>query len=167
MARSSKYIHYLQRIDVSGQPAVDIEDNWKGLLYLKAEGLQDIGGVKNYYTEEYADSDRLRVYYPFVESNGQMEARTELIANEATTITMTFLVVGSPEARENIIQGFLDEIRTGIHRYWDTARYREFDFIVTDEIKASDEKWHGSQPYVEIQIPMQNLNGKTRQHLIN
>jgi hypothetical protein len=40
----------------------------------------------------------------------------------------------------------------------------EFDFIVTDEIKVSDEKWHGSTPYVEIQVPMQNLNGETREH---
>lgn len=167
MARSSQYTHYLKRIDISGSDEYDIEERWPGLLYLKAEGMLDVGKAKNYYTEEYADSDRLRVYYPFTEGNGQIEARTELIANEATKITMTFLVVGDARTRDNIIQSFYDEVRTGVHRYWDDARNREFDFVVIDEIKVSDEKWHGSQPYVEIQIPMQNLNGKTRQHLTN
>jgi hypothetical protein len=121
---------------------------------MRAEGMNDIGKSKNIYTEGYADSDRLRVYLP---NDGNY-------TNEATKITMHFLVVGDEASRQATIRAFETYVREGIHRYWDTARNLEFDFIVQDEIKVSDEKWHGSSPYVEIQVQMQNLNGKTRIH---
>lgn len=164
MGRSSQYNHYFQRIDIPGQMEFDVEERFVGVLYSKADGLNDIGKTKNIYTEEYADSDRKRVYLPSVLQDGEMVHKLDLIANEGTTVTMKFLIVGDAETRQQLMQSFFDEVRTGIHRYWDDARNREFDFIVTDEIKVSDEKWHGSQPYVEVVIPMLNLNGKTRLH---
>lgn len=160
MARSSQYSHNLQRIDVPS-PVLDIEDEYPGVLYMKAEGLNDIGKAKNIYTEEYADSDRKRVYLPSELQDGEMVHKLDLIANESTVVTMTFLIVGDAITRQQLMQRFFNEVRTGIHRYWDDARNLQFDFIVTDEIKVGEEKWHGSQPYVEVQIPMQNLNGKT------
>ena len=160
MAKSSQYSHILQRIDVSS-PVLDIEDEFPGVLYMKAEGINDIGKAKNIYTEEYADSDRKRVYLPSELQEGEMVHKLDLIANESTVVTMTFLIVGDADTRQQIMERFFNEVRTGVHRYWDDARNRQFDFIVTDEIKVSEEKWHGSQPYVEVQIPMQNLNGKT------
>ena len=161
MGRSSQYNHYMQRIDVASQQVIDIEEEFVGLLYEQAEGLNNIGKPKNVYTEEYADSDRKRVYLPSELQDGEMVHKLSLIANEGTKVTMTFLIVGDAVAREQTMRRFFDEVRTGVHRYWDDARNRQFDFIVTDEIKVSEEKWHGSQPYVEVQIPMQNLNGKT------
>ena len=143
----------MQRIDVVGYNIIDIEDEY-GVLYMRAEGMNDIGKSKNVYTEGYADSDRLRAYLP---PDGNY-------TNEATKITMHFLVVGDEASRQATIQDFETYVREGIHRYWDDARNLEFDFIVTDEIKVSDEKWHGSSPYVEIAVPMQNLNGHTRPH---
>lgn len=160
MGRSSQYSHNLQRIDVYTSP-FDIEEEFPGVLYKKAEGLNDIGKPKNIYTEEYADSDRKRVFLPGELQDGEMVHKLELIANESTKVTMTFLIVGDAVTRQQIMERFFNEVRTGIHRYWDNARNRQFDFIVTEEIKVGDEKWHGSQPYVEVQIPMQNLNGKT------
>jgi hypothetical protein len=145
----------MERVDITdslGQ--IDIEEKFSGLLYMRAEGMNDIGKSKNVYTETYADSDRLRVYLP---NNGNY-------TNEATKITMHFLVVGNEASRQATIRSFEDYVREGTHRYWDTARNLEFDFIVTDEIKVSDERWHGSSPYVEIQVQMQNLNGSTRVH---
>lgn len=156
MAKSSQYTHYMERVDVTdslGQ--IDIEEQFSGLLYMRAEGMNDIGKSKNIYTEGYADSDRLRVYLP---NDGNY-------TNEATKITMLFLVVGDEASRQATILDFEAYVKEGIHRYWDTARNLEFDFVVQDEIKVSDEKWHGSSPYVEIQVPMQNLNGKTRVHV--
>ena len=82
--------------------------------------------------------------------------------NESTVISMTFLVIGPEDRRTATIDNFYEYVRKGVHRYWDNARNKEFDFIVTDEIKVSDEKWVGSQPYVELEIKMKNLNGKTR-----
>ena len=149
----------MQRIDVDGYNYINIEDSseggWDGLLYMRADGMNDIGKSKNIYTEGYADDDRLRVYLP---SDGNY-------ANDATKITMHFLIVGNAEQRQSTLKSFSDYIRVGIHRYWDDARNLEFDFIVQDEIKVSDERWHGSQPYVEIQVPMQNLNGSTKPHV--
>jgi len=154
MGRSSQYTHYMQRVDLDSQPTYDIEEQFSGLLYMRAEGMNDIGKSKNVYTETYADSDRLRVFLP---NNGEY-------TNEATKITMHFLVLGEAVSREAVIRSFENYVREGIHRYWDDARNLEFDFIVQDEIKVSDEKWHGSSPYVEIAVVMQNLNGKTRPH---
>lgn len=154
MGRSSQYNHYMQRIDVASQQVIDIEEEFVGLLYEQAEGLNNIGKTKNVYTEEYADSDRKRFFLP---PDGNY-------ANEGTKITMKFLVVGNPVDRQNTIDRFYEYVRKGVHRYWDTARNREFEFIVQDEIKQSDERWHGSQPYVEITVTMQNLNGSTRPH---
>jgi hypothetical protein len=51
-----------------------------------------------------------------------------------------------------------------IRKFKDAADYTR-NFIVQEEIKVSDERWHGSSPYVEIQVPMQNLNGSTRAHV--
>ena len=154
MGRSSQYNHYMQRIDVASQQVIDIEEEFVGLLYEQAEGLNNIGKTKNVYTEEYADSDRKRFFLP---PDGNY-------ANEGTKITMKFLVVGNPVDRQNTIDRFYEYVRKGVHRYWDTARNREFEFIVQDDIKQSDERWHGSQPYVEITVIMQNLNGSTRPH---
>ena len=144
----------MQRTDVVGYNIIDIEEEFDGLLYMRAEGMNDIGKSKNVYTEGYADSDRLRVHLP---PDGNY-------TNDATKITMHFLVVGAAAQRQATIRSFENYVREGIHRYWDDARNLEFDFIVQDEIKVSDEKWHGSSPYVEIEVVMQNLNGKTREH---
>lgn len=154
MGKSSIYTHYMKRVDIANQLAYDIENHFVGLLYMRAEGMNDIGKSKNVYTETYADSDRLRVYLP---NDG-------VYTNEATKITMHFLLVGDENSRQSTLLAFENYVREGIHRYWDTARNMEFDFIVTDEIKVSDERWHGSSPYVEIQVTMQNLNGRTKQH---
>lgn len=156
MARSSPYHHYIQRIDICGQDPIDLEDwaNCPGLRYMKAEGIHDIGESKNIYIEEYADSDRLRVYLP-PDNN---------YTHKSTTVTMTFVIIGDAESRMATLENFLDEITKGVHCYWDDARNREFDFVVTDDVKISEERWHGNQPYAEISIPMKNLNGSTRPH---
>lgn len=154
MARSSQYNHYMQRIDVDGQTIYDIEEKFTNVRYMKATGINNIGKTKNIYTEEYADSDRKRVYMP---PDGNY-------TNDGTEITMTFLIIGDAETRQTALDDFINYLRIGVHRYWDDARNREFDFVITDEITVSDEKWHGTDPYVELQIKMQNLNGKTRKH---
>jgi hypothetical protein len=156
MDRSSKYNHYIRKINPDGTPIsqnyTNIEEQYTNLRYLKATGLNDVGKSKNIYMENYAESDRARVYIP---PDGQY-------VNEQTDITMTFVVLGSELSRQSTIRSFTEELRQGIHTYYDDARYAAFDFVVVDDIKVSDEKWVGSQPYVELEIKMKNLNGKTR-----
>lgn len=166
MGKSSQYNHYMQRIDIANQSAINIEEysSFSGLLYMRAEGMNDVGKAKNIYTETYADSDNLRVFLPKHLSSGEMVHSVSDIANEATKITMHFLVVGTDSQRQTTIKNFRDYVREGVHRYWDDARNLEFDFIVTEEFKVSDERWHGSSPYVELAVTMQNLNGKTIPH---
>lgn len=144
----------MQRVDVANQPVYDIETQFSGLLYMRAEGMNDIGKPKNVYLEDYADNDRERVYLP----------DDKAYTNEATKITMHFLIVGNESQRQTTIANFFDYVRKGVIRYWDDARNLEFDFVVKDELKVSDERWHGSTPYVEIIVQMQNLNGKTKAH---
>ena len=157
-----EYTHYMQRID---QPMtaniLDIEEEFQGLVYLEAKGMNTIGKAKNVYTEQYADSDDLRAYFPesdTVDNNGVTE---DSYTNEATVITMKFAIIGDAVMRQRTLDQFTDYIRHGKHRYWDNARNREFTFIITDEIKVSEERWHGSTPYIVIEVPMQNLKGKT------
>jgi hypothetical protein len=158
MSRTKRYHYYFKRIDVDSQAQRDVENDssWAGLKYMRADGLYDMGKSKNIYTEGYADIDRLRVSLP---SNG-------VYANEATKITMHFLIVGKASSRTSTLRSLETYLREGIHTYWDTARNLEFDFIVQDEIKQSDEKWYGDIPYVEIAVPMQNLNGRVREHTV-
>lgn len=162
MGRSSQYNHYMQRVDSPGFALVDIEEEFPGLLYSKAKGIYDIGDAKNIYTEEYADSDRTRVYIPIQYENGQLVHNVSMIANKATLVEMTFLVIGDADARRDVITAFEDYVRTGIHLYYDTARQMAFNFFVSDAIEIGEEKWHGGQPYIEMTIKMHNINGKTR-----
>ena len=167
MGKSSQYNHYMRSVSLDGTPLdswKNIEDKFTGLRYLSAKGIFDIGKPKNIYTETYAESDRMRVYLPKHNSGGSQVHSVSDIANEQTEISMTFLVIGSSTDRIRTIIEFENYVREGAHSYYDDARNLEFDFIVTGELKVSEEKWHGDVPYIELTVPMQNLNGKTRIH---
>lgn len=156
-----EYIHKMHRIDKPGYHPIDIEDEFQGLIFLSAEGMNNIGKSKNVVTESYPESDNLRVYLPAEDTAIENGIIVDSYTNEATVITMKFAIIGDAEMRQRTFDNFVDYIRHGIHLYWDTARNREFRFIVTDEIKTSAEQWHGSMPYIVIEVPMQNLNGRT------
>ena len=144
----NKVAFYMQRSDEVGE-TYDLERDFVGLRYLKAEGMNTLGESKSIYTEEYAEAEELRVFLP------------DTYTHKATKITMTFLILGDAKQRQTTLDDFLDYLREGRHLFWDTVRNRQFEFIVTEEIKVSDEKWHGTQPYIEIQVPMQNIAGRT------
>lgn len=124
----------------------DLEIDFDGLRYAKCEGI-DAFGKPRIYTESYADSDNLRVYIP------------DELTNDATKITFTFYFVG--DNRQKTYYEFVDYVRNGYHVYHDTARNKKFIFVVVDEIKPATEVWHGSTPYMELKLQVQNLNGKT------
>lgn len=146
--------HYMQKLDWPNLQLMpeNIEEKFPGLRYLKADGIYNVGKSKNIYTENYAESEVLRYYLP---PDGVE------YTNEATTITMIFVVIGTEATRLSTILAFTEYIRKGIHMYWDSVRERLFRFVVKDEIKVSDEKWHGTQPYIELTVPLQNIDGKT------
>jgi hypothetical protein len=158
-----EYYFYMQACDINGNPItppegcpeedkylfeeIELETVFEGLLYVKCAGLNSIGKVKNIYTETYSDADRLRVYMP------------KEVKNEETVVTLTLVFVG--EKRNEVRDNFNEYIRQGFHKYWDTARNKEFVFFVQDELPIGEEMWYGSTPYLQCDYKLQNIKGKT------
>lgn len=145
------YYFYMQECDskgvlLAGSTQKNLEVDFNGLKYCKAEGLNKIGKPR-IYTEKYSDSDRLRVHIP------------EELTNEATTVTFTFYFVGSN--RYATYNEFVEYVRNGFHRYYDTCRQRYLYFCVTSEIKPAKEQFIGGTPYLELQLQVQNIFGRT------
>lgn len=148
------YKFYIQRVEklqdgtYSPVPStiIDLESRFKGLKYSKLTGLNDIGKAKNIYTEKYADGDKLRVYIP------------QTIQSEATSMTLTIYFFSKD--RQSVFADFANEIKSGIHRYWDTARNMYFDFFVDDELKPTDENWYKGEPYFKVDVKMKNIYGR-------
>lgn len=151
---STGYKFYMQGITKRNEEFIDAEESpkdlekdFEGLRYIKCEGIENVGEVKNIYTEEYSDSDTLRVFMP-----------TE-VYNKATSIKLTLLFVG--ENRQSVKDSFENYIRNGFHKYWDTARNKSFIFFFDEKISVSEEKWYGSTPYIECTYELKNIKGLT------
>ena len=150
----SEYKFYMQKCSKEGvlvkDTKKDLEVDFPGLLYGRCDGIMGYGKPKNIYTESYADSSILRTYVP------------STIYREATEIIFTFYFVGEASVRQSSLDSFVSYISDGYHVYWDTARNRKFQFTPPiEEIKPSEEQWHGSKPYFTVQVKVQNVNGCT------
>lgn len=141
---------YMQKVDANdaliADTLKDLEVDFQGLKYLKCEGIDTIGAVKNCYEENYSDADKVRVYIP------------KDVKNEPTDIVLTLIFVG--ENRRAVKDEFENYIRDGLHKYYDTARNKWFIFYVKDEIKPAEEKWYGSTPYLKYEYKLRNIYGK-------
>ena len=143
---------YMQATDGKGNPLAsapikDLEGDFDGLLYSKAKGLNDKGKIKNTYKEVYADSDRVRVYFP------------EEPLREATTVTFTFYFTG--ENRYAVFEEFVKYVSGGFRAFWDTKRNKKLVFYAPEEVKVADEMWYGSTPYLSWDLKVQNVFGET------
>ena len=152
MNSEHEYEFFMQECDkhgklLAGTTAKNLEVDFNGLRYSKAEGLDAIGKPKNIYTEKYSDSDRTRVYIP------------ENITNEPTTVKFTFYFIG--DERQKTYHEFLEYVRKGFHRYYDTYRNKYLYFFVDSELKPAEEKLYGSVPYLKFELTVQNIFGKT------
>lgn len=149
----SEYKFYMQACNhkgelISGSAEMDLENesSFAGLRYSKVEGLNKIGKPR-IYTEKYSDSDRLRVHIP------------NELTNEPTTVKFTFFFTG--DRRYESYKNFVEYVRVGFKRYYDTARRKYLYFCVNSEIAPASEMWYGSTPYLELQLTVQNIFGKT------
>ena len=133
---------------LEGSVAKDLEADFKGLLYSKADGIEKLGKLR-VHTETYADSDRTRVYIP------------EKQTYEPTNVSFTFLFVG--EDKERTYYSFLDYITKGFHAFWDTKRMRKVIFYVEDEISPATVINKGRTQYIELTLNVKNIFGKTFQ----
>ena len=150
---TSTYKFYMQECSsegriLAGSRERDLENDteFQGLKYSKAEGLDKIGKPR-IYTEEFSDSDRLRVHIP------------RNLTNKPTTVKFTFYFTG--ENRRESYDKFVEYVRHGFKVYHDNARNKYLYFCVTEEIAPASEQWYGSTPYLELQLTVQNIFGKT------
>lgn len=146
----SKYHHYIQRYDKktsSWSDAVDIEAEYKGLIYANCAGLSDKGKIKNIYTESYPEADELRVSIP------------EKPKRENTKIELELIFSG--EDRRNQFDRFVEFVTGYKVRYWDTCRKRQVDMILMEEVKPSDDYLKGDNPFMVATFKFDNLTGDT------
>ena len=150
MADTHGYEFFMREVDNKGNllgNEINLEKAFDGLKYSAIVGIDNLGAVKNIYTETYADANRVRVSMP------------EKVQRESTQITLVLYFVG--EKRAEVFKSFCDYICNGRHRYWDTARSKYFDFYISEELTPSDELWYGSTPYFKVDVKMNNIFGQT------
>lgn len=150
----TEYKFYMQKVSKTNNEFItidgtqkDLEKDFNGLKYSKCEGINDVGEAMTIYTEEYSDSDTLRVYMP------------DNVTNKTTTIKLTVFFTG--DDRQSVKDSFDAYIRNGFTKYWDTARNKSFIFYIDDKISVGDEKWYGSIPYIECVYNLKNIKGFT------
>lgn len=145
---ASGYKFYMQRVDTEEvSPVKDLEEDFPGLNYISCGGLSDKGKPKNYYTEEYADSDELRVYIP------------EKVCRESTKITLTLLFKGAD--RREVYDSFYDYVSLGKFHYWDTARRRRATVILDSAVEIDEDFFKGGVPYLMVEFQFTNVFGDT------
>ena len=148
----STYKFYMVACDNKGVPikgaqTMDLERDFDGLRYKECKGLNNIG-VPRVYTEEYSDSDRLRVHIP------------DKLTHKPTTVTLTLYFVGKDRYKVyDAFNAYLKESK--YHIYYDNARKKKLTFFVKDEISVGDSQWYGSTPYIEVEYKLSNIFGKT------
>lgn len=147
---------YMQKVDASGNLIADtlkdLEQDFAGLKYIKCEGLLIKGKRKNVYTEQYCDSDTLRVWQ---DSN---------VTREATNITLTCLFAGVD--RQETYEAFYEYIKNGVISYYDSVRLKEARLVLVDALEPSEELFKGSTPYVKIDFKFQNLWGECKDKIL-
>ena len=161
MMKTNEYKFYMQACDHEGNPIegaqiMDLEKDFKvekdgvvvgQLRYKECKGLNEIGAAR-VYTEEYSDSDRLRVHIP------------DNLTHKATTVTLTLYFVG--EDRYKVYDSFNTYLKESkYHIYYDSARKKKLTFFMKDEIGVGESQWFGSTPYIQVEYKLSNIFGKT------
>lgn len=149
----SDYNFYMQKVVWSESDGLyigdgeeyDLESHFDGLKYAKCEGLNSIGEHR-VYTEEYADSNRIRVFMPNTPTH------------KSTEIKLTLYFLG--DSRQATFDSFNEYIMDGFHSYRDTARNKKVIFYVSKPVAPSDDRYIGSTPYIEVTYTLSNVYGK-------
>lgn len=133
---------------IPAESIVNLENHasFNGLHYLSCKGLMDKGRRKNVYTEEYADSDKVRVW----QGND--------VTREGTVIEFEFAFVG--ESRARAYDNFYTYVSQGLLWYWDDARKKKAEMVLIDAIAPSEDIFVGSTPYIKATFKFQNLKGE-------
>lgn len=144
----SEYKIYIKNAYDENATPISLEDKFTGLKYSKCIGLFDKGARMDVYSEEYSDSDTLRIW------------QGDNIARKATIITITLYFTGND--RKAQYEAFYNTIKQGRWLYWDSVRLKQALVILKDEFKPNDEVYKGSTPYFEVSFKLQNLWGECK-----
>lgn len=146
----NEYKFYIQQINKDNSIGLqkDLEKDFVGLKYIKLEGIDNYGKPR-IYTENYADSNDLRVYIP---SN---------MTRDNPELTLTVAFVG--ENRRNTYHEFINFISGRKLIYYDTCRNRKVNMVLLNEVSINEDKLIGSTPYIEVSIRFKNLSDKSIQ----
>lgn len=128
----------------------DLETDFSGLCYISCKGLSSFGKPKNIYTENYAEDNGLRTYYPTDKTGGT-------VAREVTAIELDLLFKG--EQRRANYDSFCNYVKSNRIFYWDTARHKKVWLILTEAVEPSDDVIKGV-PYIRATFKFQNLWGE-------
>lgn len=145
---SKKYRFYVTRLNggltLLDSPT-DIEAGF-GCLYSQCEGLGRTGKAR-FYTEEYADSDEVRAYFP------------DEATAEAFEMTLTVEFIG--DSRADNYRKMCEFLSGGRVMYHDTARCRAFIGYLSDGSEPKEDVYKGSVPYIEVAFKFKSLYGRT------
>lgn len=136
---------YMQRVDISNQPVMNLELDYPGLKYKEFKGLENYGKIKSVYTEEFAETDELQVY-----------AAPNPI-RESITPVLTLVFIG--ENRRNMYHSFVNYISKGKIAYWDNVRNRKITFVLIEAIEPEADTVKG-EGYIQASFKLQCLNGQ-------
>lgn len=151
----AKYNFYMQKADINGQPSgsvKNIQEDFPGLKYILCDGLSDIGEVKNIYTEEYAESDGLRVYHP--------SDRGFTVAHAATDVELVVAFTG--DDRRDVYESFVSFIESGRTLYWDNARNRQVLLLFNASSEPEEDTLKGGDKYIKVSFKFKNVWGISR-----
>lgn len=144
----AEYKFYMSRfINNEWETPISLEDFFHGLKYVSCNGLSDYGKIKSIYTENYAETDELRLYL------------SDKTVRENTDIEFVFGF--EYENRREVYDSFVNWISGYKIRYWDTCRNREVDMVLIDKIEIGEDVLIGSSPFITAPFKFKNLNGQT------
>lgn len=147
--------HYMQKVNKDGSlvdgTLKDLENDFVGLKYSKCDGLLDKGERVNVYTEQYSDSDGMRVW------------QGSYVVRKPTEITLTLYFFG--ENRQSVYESFYEYVKNGIISYYDNVRKKESRMFLVDALKVKDDIYKGSHPYILIDFKFQNIWGECKDKL--
>lgn len=143
-----EYKYFMSRfINSEWEKAVSLEDYFNCMKYCSCKGLSTKGKPKNIYTENYAETEELRVFIP------------EAVVLENTDLEFTFAFKGI--GRRDMYDRFCEWLTGYKIRYWDTCRKRQVDMILMDAVETGDDSLYGSEPFMTATFKFKNLKGKT------
>lgn len=144
----NEYKFFMTRlINNEWEKEISLEDYFNGMKYCSCTGLSTKGKPKNIYTENYAETEDLRIFLP------------DSVIRENTDLEFEFAFKG--EGRRDMYDRFCDWITGYRIRYWDTCRERQVEMVLLEAVEPDKDYLIGSEPFMVAKFKFKNLRGST------